>query len=313
VDEYNMAQVTVNLNDYRVTALHELFEAVKAEAVKLKVGVAGSEIVGVVPLEAILMAADYYIEKEDLFIFEEDQKVRLAIERLGLNAVAAFNPRERIIDYIVADPPSAPLAGMDLRGFIEEVAARSTAPGGGSVSAQLAAVGVGLGAMAAKLTYGVRKFEDLDAKMRAIIPPLHRISRALIPLIDADTDAFSDYMVALRMPKQTKVEQRARRQAMQAGLKTAIRVPLETMRLGDEAWEGMVAIAQYGNPACKSDIRVGARALETGIWGAWQNVLTNMETLEDEGFRAATLEEAEKIAGRAKENCERVLEILERR
>ena len=173
VDEYNMAQVTVNLNDYRVTPIHRLYEAVKEEAANLKVGVVGSEIVGVVPLESILMAADYYIEKENLFIIEEDQKVRLAIERLGLNAIAPFNPQERIIDYIVAEPAAAPLTGMRLKDFIHEVASRSSAPGGGSVSAQLAAVGAGLGSMVAKLTYGVRKFEALDQKMREIIPPLH--------------------------------------------------------------------------------------------------------------------------------------------
>jgi glutamate formiminotransferase/formiminotetrahydrofolate cyclodeaminase len=313
VDEYNMAQVTVNLNDYMVTPIHELFEAARQEAAKLKVAVTGSEIVGVVPLEAILMAADYYIQKENLFIIEEDQKIRLVIERLGLNSVARFNPQERIIDYIVAEPSRAPLTDISLRSFIEEVASRSSAPGGGSVSAQLAAVGVGLGSMVAKLTYGVRKFEKLDAKMREIIPPLHRISRELIPLIDADTDAFVDYMAALRMPRQTAEEKNRRRRAMQEGLKTAIRIPLTTMRLGDEAWAAMIEIARNGNPASKSDIQVGARALETGIWGAWQNVLINMADIEDASFKAEILSEAAQIAQRACDSCAAVLDILEKR
>jgi glutamate formiminotransferase/formiminotetrahydrofolate cyclodeaminase len=313
VDEYNLAQVTVNLNDYTVTPIHTLFEAVKEEARKLKVGVAGSEIVGVVPLEALRMAADHYIEQEDLFILEEDQKIRLAIDRLGLNAVATFEPQERIIEYIVAEPSPAPLADMSLRGFIEEVASRSSAPGGGSVSAQLAAVGVGLGAMVAKLTYGVRKFEALDKKMRKIIPPLHHISRQLIPLIDADTNAFADFMAALRLPRETSAQKRLRREAMQAGLKTAIQVPLTTMRLGDSAWEAMLAIARHGNPASKSDVQVGARTLETGIWGAWQNVRINMIDIEDEAFKAAILEEARQIADRARENCAQVLAILAQR
>ncbi len=313
VDEYNLAQVTVNLNDYRITPIHTLFEAVKEEAHKLKVGVAGSEIVGVVPLESILMAAEYYIEKEGLLIIEDDQKIRLAIERLGLNAITPFDPQERIIEYIVAETPGAPLTNMTLRGFIEEVASRSSAPGGGSVSAQLAAVGVGLGSMVAKLTYGVRKFEDLDAKMREIIPPLHRISKELIPLIDADTDAFADYMAALRMPKDSDNDKRQRQEAMQAGLKTAIQVPLTTMRLGDEAWEAMVAIATHGNPASKSDVQVGARALEAGIWGAWQNVLINMDDVTNEVFKDEVLKEAEGIAHRAKDSCAAVLSILDKR
>ena len=313
VDEYNMAQVTVNLNDYTVTPIHELYEAVKAEAAQLKVGVVGSEIVGVVPLEAIMMAAEFYIEKEDLFIIEEDQKVRLAIERLGLNAVAPFNPQDRIIDYIVAEPVEAPLTSMRLRDFIKEVASRSSAPGGGSVSAQLAAIGAGLGSMVAKLTYGVRKFEDLDEKMRTIIPPLHRISNELIPLIDADTDAFADYMAALRMSRESGAEKADRHAAMQAGLKKAIQVPLSCMRLGDEAWDSMLEIARYGNPASKSDVQVGARALETGIWGAWQNVLINMADIEDDVYKATTLKEAQAIAGRAKNYCAQILEILEKR
>jgi glutamate formiminotransferase/formiminotetrahydrofolate cyclodeaminase len=172
VNEYNMAQVTVNLNDYQVTPMHVLFEEVKREAAALNVGVAGSEVVGLVPLASILMAADYYIHQENLFILDEDQKVRLAVERLGLNSVAPFDPKEKIIEYRVAEEKDEPLAGMSVRAFIEEVASRSSAPGGGSVSAALAAMGAGLGAMVGKLTYGVRKFESVDAQMRKSIPPL---------------------------------------------------------------------------------------------------------------------------------------------
>ncbi|MDJ0781802.1 MAG: glutamate formimidoyltransferase [Desulfosarcinaceae bacterium] len=310
VDEYNMAQVTVNLNDFRVTAIHTLFEAVKEEATALNVGVAGSEIVGVVPLEAILMAADHYIEKENLFIIAEDQKVRLAVERLGLNSVARFDPEEKIIEYRVAEPPDEPLAGMSLRGFIEAVAARTSAPGGGSVSAALAALGTGLGAMVAKLTYGVRKFEDRDAQMRAVIPPLQALTQALIPMVDADTDAFGEYMEGLRMPRGTDAEKAARQEKMQSGLKTAIRVPLKTMQLGDQAWDPLCETARFGNPASSSDVQVGARALETGIWGAYQNVLINMTGITDEAFKAEILAEAEGIMARATEKCAEVLAIL---
>jgi glutamate formiminotransferase / formiminotetrahydrofolate cyclodeaminase len=313
VDEYNLAQVTVNLNDYTVTPIHVLYEEVKKDAAELNVGVAGSEIVGVVPLEAILMAAEYYIEKENLFILDEDQKVRLAVERLGLNSVAPFHPQEKIVEYIVAEPPDEPLANLPVRGFIEEVASRSSAPGGGSVSALLAALGTGLGSMVGKLTFGVRKFEDLDAKMREIIPPLHTLSKELIPMIDADTNAFTEYMEGLRMPRDTEKQRAARSTKMQAGLKTAIRVPLKTMQFGDEAWEAMCEVARYGNPASKSDVQVGARALETGIWGAYQNVLINMGGIRDEAFKKEILAEAEGMMDRAKEKCAEVLTILDER
>jgi glutamate formiminotransferase/formiminotetrahydrofolate cyclodeaminase len=312
VDEYNMAQVTVNLNNYTVTPIHVLYEEVKKEAAALNLAVAGSEIVGIVPLESLIMAADYYIERENLFIYQEDQKIRLAIERLGLNSVATFNPRERIIEYIVAEPPNEPLAGMTVRGFIEEIAARTSAPGGGSASAAMAAVGTGLGSMVAKLTQGVRKFESVDGHMRKQIPVLHELTRKLIPMIDADTSAFNEYMEGLRMPRTTDAEKQARIAKMQAGLKTAINVPLGTMRLGDAAWDALCEVAKYGNPASKSDTQVGARALETGIWGAYQNVLINIKDVRDEAYKVKILEEAQAMEARSREKCAEVMAILDK-
>ncbi|MBF0241967.1 MAG: glutamate formimidoyltransferase [Desulfamplus sp.] len=303
VNEYNMAQVTVNLNNYHVTPIHVLFEEVKKEAALLNVGVAGSEIVGIVPLESLLMAADYYIEKENLFVYEEDQKLRLAIERLGLNSVAPFKPKEKVIEYIVAEQPNEPLVSMSVRAFIEEIAARSTAPGGGSASAAMAAMGVGLGSMVAKITNGVRKFESVQPYMQKHIPLLHELTRKLIPMIDADTSAFNEYMEGLRMPKGTGVGDpvtQARNAKMQSGLRTAINIPLTTMRLGDSAWEALCEIAPHINPASKSDLEIGARALETGIWGAFRNVSINMQDIEDDNFRKEILKEAENIAERAR-------------
>jgi len=311
VDEYNLAQVTVNLNNYNVTSIHELFEEVKKEAAKLNLAVAGSEIVGIVPLESLVMAADYYIEKEGLFIYEEDQKVRLAIERMGLNSVAPFVPEDKVIEYIVAEAREEPLASMSVRGFIEEIAARTSAPGGGSASAAMAAIGIGLGSMVAKLTQGVRKFENVEPQMQKSIPALHELTKELIPMIDADTSAFNEYMEGLRMPRSTEEEKTARIAKMQSGLKTAIHIPLTTMRLGDKAWDTLCEVAKYGNPASKSDVQVGAKALETGVWGAFQNVLINMKDIKDEDFKAATIAEAESIEKRSKLKCAKVLEILD--
>jgi glutamate formiminotransferase/formiminotetrahydrofolate cyclodeaminase len=310
VDEYNLAQVTVNLTDYRVTPPHVFFEAVKEEAAKLRVGVAGSEIVGLLPLEAMLQAADFYIERENLFIYEEDQKIRLVVDRLGLNAVAPFDPAEKVIEYRVAEAPREPLAGTSLRGFIEQIAARTSAPGGGSASAAMAAMGAALGAMVAKLTYGVRKFEAVDGAMRQAIPPLHEAVQALIPMIDADTQAFGDYMDGVRMPRETEAEQAARHAQMQAGLKTAVAVPLKTMQLGDGIWESLCAVARHGNPASASDVEVGAKALEAGIWGAYRNVLINLQDVEDAAFKQATTRTAEELVRRAHAKCAEVLALL---
>ena len=293
VEEYNMAQVSINLTNYKVTPPHIAFEECKKDAKALNIAVTGSELVGLIPLEAMLMAADYYMEKENLFILDEDQKIRLVVERLGLNSVSRFDAKKRIIEYMIEDAVSEPLASLTLRGFIESVAARTSAPGGGSASAAIAAIGSGLGAMVAQLTYGVKKFEHLDSKMRRIIPPLYNTTKHLIPMIDADTNAFNDYMEAMRLPKDSAEQKSARHDAMQAGLKKAIDIPLSTMRIGDEAWDAMTEVARYGNIASKSDVEVGARALETGIWGAYRNVMINMPTIDDEEYKNRITEEAE--------------------
>ncbi|GAB4281036.1 MAG: hypothetical protein Kow0029_25960 [Candidatus Rifleibacteriota bacterium] len=313
VDEYNMAQCSFNLNNFNVTAPHEVFEAVKEEAAKLNVAVAGSELVGLIPLEAMLKAAEYYIAKENLFILEEEQKIKLVIDRLGLNSVSQFKPCERIIEYIIREEPNEPLASLSTRKFIEAINARTSAPGGGSASAAIAAIGSGLGAMVAKLTYGVRKFEHLDKQIRKIIPPLHETTLNLIPMIDADTNAFNDYVEAVRLPQNTDEEKKIRNEKMQAGLKKAINVPLNTMIIGDKAWEAMVEAAKIGNIASKSDIQVGARALEVGIWGAYQNVLINMGGIEDKTFVEEKTQEAERLKNRAKKFCDEILSILEQR
>jgi glutamate formiminotransferase/formiminotetrahydrofolate cyclodeaminase len=313
VEEYNMAQVSANLTNYKVTPPHLFFEEVVRIAKQLKVGVAGSEIVGLIPLEAMLMAAEYYINKENLFILEESQKIRLVIERMGLNSVSRFETNKKIIEYMIGEGRNEPLASLSTRKFIESVAARSSAPGGGSSSAAIAAIGAGLGTMVAKLTYGVRKFESVDGKMRKIIPVLHNAVQDLIPMIDEDTNAFNDYLEAVRLPKNTDEEKRIREKALQSGLKKAIEVPLKTMRVGSNAWDMMVEVARYGNIASKSDIEVGARALETGIWGAYRNVLINLSGIKDEEYKLQKKYEAEQIVKRSKTMCRKVLNILDRR
>jgi glutamate formiminotransferase/formiminotetrahydrofolate cyclodeaminase len=313
VEEYGMAQVSMNLDNFEITPPHVAFEACAEEARELNLAVAGSELVGLIPLAAMLAAAEHYIEKENLFFVDERQKIRLVVERLGLNSVSRFDPDKRIIEYMIEGDSAEPLAGMSVRGFVELLGARTSAPGGGSASALVAAIGAGLGAMVGWMSYGKRKFDDIDAVMRRQIPPLHNAMKDLIPMIDADTRAFNDYMAALGLPKQTDAEKLARNEAMQSGLKKAIDVPLTTMRIADGCWDAMLAMARHGNIASRSDLEVGAKSLETGIWGAHKNVLINLDGVEDDDFRQATATEAESIRARAQEKLEEVLAILQNR
>jgi glutamate formiminotransferase/formiminotetrahydrofolate cyclodeaminase len=310
VEEYGLAQVSINLEDYETTPPHVAFEACAEEAKALDLALAGSELVGLIPLRAILSAAEHYIAKESLFILDERQKVRLVVGRLGLSSVQTFVPEKRIIEYMIPKDEDEPLASTTVRAFVELLGSRTPAPGGGSASALIAAMGAALGAAVGWMTYGKRKFEAQDAAMRRLIPPLHEGMKALLPLVDRDTRAFDAYLAAVGMPKDTPTEKAARHAAMQEGLKAAVRVPLEVMRTADRCWEAMTEMAAHGNPASRSDLEVGAKALETGIWGAFRNVAINLPGIEDEAFRRSTNDEAEALAARAALMRDAVLRAL---
>jgi glutamate formiminotransferase/formiminotetrahydrofolate cyclodeaminase len=160
------------------------------------------------------------------------------------------------------------------------------------------------------VTYGKRKFEDKDAVMRRLIPPLHEAMEALIPLVDADTQAFADYLAALGLPKATEEQAARRAEAMEVGLKKAIEIPLTVLRVGDGCWEPMVEMARHGNVASRSDLEVGAKALEAGLWGASRNVLINLAGISDEAFRTAAAAEADAIAQRARAQLDAIVTIL---
>jgi len=313
VDEYNLSQVSMNLTDYNQTPIHIAFETCKEDATKLNVATAGSELVGLIPLEAILNAADYYIQKENLFIIEEQQKIRLVIERLGLNSISNFDPNKRIIEYLIRVEPNEPLASMSLRAFIEEVGARTAAPGGGSVSAAIASMGIALANMVAKLTFGVRKFEHLDSKMREIIPNLDKSFRELIPKIDEDTNSFNDYIDAVRLPQSNDEEKKIREIAMQSGLKKAVLSPLSVMKIANNVWYEFEEAAKVTNFASKSDLEVGVKALETGIWGAYRNVVINLNDISDNEFKSKVQAEAEEIYNNSVFKTRTILHTLNNR
>ena len=160
------------------------------------------------------------------------------------------------------------------------------------------------------MTYGTKKFEALDSKMRKNIPPLYAQMKQLISMIDADTNAFNDYMIAMKMPKNTAEEKALREEKMQEGIKKAIEVPLKVMRLGDECWQWMFEMAKVGNMSSRSDLEVGAKNLESGIWGAHRNVLINLPQIKDEAYKTNVLKEAEEIMERAEKGLKKVVKVL---
>ncbi|KAK9410978.1 formimidoyltransferase-cyclodeaminase [Crotalus adamanteus] len=207
LDEENIAQVSTNLLDFETTPLHVVYEEVCKDAKDLNLPVVGSQLVGLIPKKAMLDVAEFYIKKENIFILEEEHKIRLVINRLGLDSLSPFSPKERIIEDMVEDDgEKGSLVSLSLHAFVQKVGARSAAPGGGSVSAAISSLGAALGCMVGLMTYGKRQFEDLDPVMRQLIPPFHQTMNQLIAIVDRDSLAFSSYMDAMKLPKQTSEE-----------------------------------------------------------------------------------------------------------
>ncbi|XP_054712978.1 formimidoyltransferase-cyclodeaminase-like [Uloborus diversus] len=313
LDEANIAQVSINLTDHDVTPIHTAYEEVCKGAKDLKLAVTGSQIVGVVPLKAMLQAAEFYVHKENLFVLEEDQKLHLAIHRLGLNSLGPFNPKERIIEYMLPDSDVNSLTSKTVDDFVKTVAARTPAPGGGSVAAAVAAMGSALSCMVGQMTYGKRQWERYDSQMRRIIPIMYDTMKELMNLIDADTSAFNDYMAALKLPKETPEDLAMRETAMEAGLKKAITVPMSLAKHVSKLWEPLKELAAVGNFGTKSDLQVGVRCLETGVLGAYYNVTINAEGIKDEKYKNGVLNEIEQYRLLADRGCQEALQILQER
>ncbi|XP_063322602.1 formimidoyltransferase-cyclodeaminase [Pelmatolapia mariae] len=313
LDEANLAQVSTNILDYEVTPLHAVYEEICRDAKDLNLPVVGSQIVGLIPLKALLDSADFYIQRDRLFIIEEEHKVRLVISKLGLDSLGPFNPKERIIEYMVKSQEDGQLVSLSLRQFVQSVGARTAAPGGGSVSAAVGAMGAALGAMVGQMTYGKRQFENLDSVMRRLIPPFYQAMNELLDMVDADSSAFNSYMAALKMPKKTAEEMKRREAAMQEGLKQAVGVPLALAERISILWPSLKEMVVYGNFSCKSDAQVAAKALETAVFGAYYNVTINLKDITDEAFRAATQRRASELLHEAKDCSAAILHAAEKR
>uniref|UniRef100_A0A8C9MQI6 Formimidoyltransferase-cyclodeaminase n=1 Tax=Serinus canaria TaxID=9135 RepID=A0A8C9MQI6_SERCA len=307
LEEENMAQVSTNLLDFETTPLHTVYEEICRDAQELNLPVVGSQLVGLVPKKAMLDAAEFYIKKEKLFILEEEQKIRLVVSRLGLDSLSPFHPRERIIEYLVeAGEVDRGLVAKPLGAFVRRVGARSAAPGGGSVSA----AGAALGSMVGLMSYGKRQFEDLDPIMRKLVPAFHQAMEELVAMVDADSCAFSSYMVSAQ-PRAVPPPRRTA--AMQQGLKTAMGVPYGLAEKVNGLWPALKELAQHCNVACKSDIQVGAKMLEAAVFGAYFNVMINLKDITDDKFKLVMSQKVSGLLEEAKQGSAVVLALLDKR
>jgi glutamate formiminotransferase/formiminotetrahydrofolate cyclodeaminase len=293
IDEYGYAQVTMNLTDFHETGLHKAFDIVSEEAVKRGVRVTGSEAIGLLPKDALLDCGKYYLEKMGKNTgIPEKEIVHTAILSLGLNDTSSFNPEERVVEYAIRGEQKG-LVNLSITEFIDELSSDSMAPGGGSVSALSGSLAAGLTSMVANLTFGKKGYESSNKRMKDISIRAQSLKSKLLGLVEADTDAFNNYIIALRLPKKSDNEILARTKAIEAASKTITLVPLDTLKLCGELITLAETVLKRGNKNALSDAFVGVSQANTAGEGAYLNIRINLPGVKDKEFAGNVLKEAD--------------------
>lgn len=304
IEEYGIAQVSMNITDMNVTPLHVAFEEVCRAAAARGLRVTGTEIVGLVPKKVLVDAGKFYLEKQQRSLgVPEEELIKIAVKSLGLNDLKPFNPKEKVIEYLMADEEvqarKERLVRMSVKGFARETASESAAPGGGSVSAYMGALAAALGTMVANLSAHKRGWDDRWKEFSDWAERGQDVMERLLRLVDEDTEAFAKIMDVFSMPKGTEEEKAARAEAMEKATLYASRVPLKTMQTAMEAMPVALAMARIGNPASASDAGVGAIAALAAVRGAHLNVRINAAGLKDRTLAAELTDEAARIEAEA--------------
>lgn len=304
IEEYGIAQVSMNITDMNVTPLHVAFEEVCRAAAARGLRVTGTEIVGLVPKRVLVDAGKFYLEKQQRSLgVPEEELIKIAVKSLGLNDLKPFNPKEKVIEYLMTDEEvqarKERLVRMSVKGFARETASESAAPGGGSVSAYMGALAAALGTMVANLSAHKRGWDDRWKEFSDWAERGQDVMERLLRLVDEDTEAFAKIMDVFSMPKGTEEEKAARAEAMEKATLYASRVPLKTMQTAMEAMPVALAMARIGNPASASDAGVGAIAALAAVRGAHLNVRINAAGLKDRTLAAELTDEAAGIEAKA--------------
>ncbi len=304
----NIAQVSMNLLNYREVNLHDVFEAVKEEAKKLGAKATGSEIVGLVPKESLVLAGKFYSKKEGLKISDEEELVALAIDKLGLSELYPFKLEEKVIEYMVEE--TGYLASMKVNGFLSELASSSPAPGGGSVAALAGSLGAALSSMVCNLTIGKEKYADVQDEIKETLKKSEQLRKDLTKLIDEDTEAFNDVMKAFKMPKDTEGQKKKRSKAIQDGYKTAAKVPLKTAKTCEKILDVALVIAEKGNQNSITDAAVSALMAQAGVESAILNVKINLGSIKNETFVKKISSELDKLRKNTVKKTKNIIKIV---
>jgi glutamate formiminotransferase/formiminotetrahydrofolate cyclodeaminase len=312
IEEYGIAQVSINLTNLSVTPIHVAFEEVCRAAERRGLRVTGSELVGLIPLSALLDAGRYFLRKQQRSLgVPEAELVHIAVKSLGLDELVPFKPEERIIEYRLRNATPAPLAAMTLTQFADATSSESPAPGGGSVAAAVGALGAALGTMVANLSAHKRGWDERWAEFSEWAERGQQVKAELLRLVDEDTIAYNRVLAARGLPKGTPEEQAVRRAAIEAANRGAIEVPWAVMQAAAKVFDIAHRMAEHGLPASASDAGVGALCARTAVRGAWLNVRTNVSGLKDRSAVADILAQGERLEREAAEREAEILRIVE--
>ena len=312
IEEYGIAQISYNLTNISITPVHVAFDETCKSADSKGMRVTGSELVGLIPLQALLDAADYFLIKQNRSLgISESEKIKIAVKSLGLDDLAPFNPQEKIIEYILDGGNRNQLIHKTLTEFADETASESPAPGGGSIAAYIGALGVSLGTMVANLSSHKRGWDDKWEEYSEWAVKGQEYQSALLKLVDEDTQAFNRIMEAYGLPKNSEEDKTARTEAIQNATKEAIEVPFKVMQTANDSMEVMKAMAESGLSASISDAGVGALCARSAVIGAYLNVKINTGELEDKDYVKDILAKADAVRASAEELEKDILRIVE--
>ncbi len=311
IEEYGIAQLSLNLTNISITPMHIAFDEALKKAQERGVRVTGSELVGLVPLNALLDAGKHFLRKQNRSVGISDEEIiKIAIKSMGLDELKPFNPRERVIEHLIEDNEPK-LIDMNLKAFADETASESPAPGGGSIAAYVGVLGVSLGIMVANLSSHKRGWDDRWEEFSDWAEKGMAYQKQLLGLVDEDTNAFNKIMDGFGLPKGSDDEKAARKQAIQEATKYATEVPLKVVEVSFKSMEVMKAMADVGNPNSVTDAGVGALCARTAVRGALLNVKINAGDLDDKEVANALVSKGESFAQQAYELEKEIMKVVE--
>jgi glutamate formiminotransferase / formiminotetrahydrofolate cyclodeaminase len=316
VEEYGIAQVSMNLTNIEETPLHAAFDACDVSASQRGLRVTGSEIVGMIPKKCLIDAGKHYLQKQKWSAgAAEEELISIGIRSMGLSELKPFEPNQKIIELKMeaASPPKKSLVKMNLRQFCNETLSDSPAPGGGSVAALMGALGVSLGGMVANLSAGKRGWEEKLQYFSDLAEKAQQLKDETLALVDEDTSAFNQVMAAFALPKFTKHEKSVRSAAIEAANKEAAKVPLQVMQTASEAYDILREMASKGNPASISDVGVGLLAVRGCIEGAGMNVRINAAALKDNKFKTRLLDKVQVVSGQSEAHFKQISKLVKKK